>query len=63
MALEFLGDGEWTVGSGPENDVQLLSGPERWGSLSLEFPAVWFQPADSADVRIGDELISERVAW
>ncbi|MGY6553866.1 MAG: DUF1684 domain-containing protein [Wenzhouxiangella sp.] len=62
VALEFLSDGEWTVGSGPDNDVQLLSGPERWGSLILDFPAVWFQPADSADVRIGDALISERIA-
>lgn len=62
VALEFLGDGEWTVGSGPDNDVQLLSGPERWGSLSLEFPAVWFQPAEKAEVRIGDALITERIA-
>ena len=62
VTLEFLADGEWTVGSGPDNDVQLLSGPEHWGSLSLEFPAVWFQPVDSADVWIGDELISQRIA-
>lgn len=62
VALEFLGDGVWTVGAGPDNDVQLLSGPQQWGKLTLEFPEVWFEPATGAGVTIDDEPVLERIA-
>lgn len=62
VALEFLADGEWTVGAGADNDVQLHSGPERWGTLSLAFPEVWFEPAAGAALMIGDEPVTGRIA-
>lgn len=61
VALEFLADGDWTVGTAADSDVRLSSGPERWGVLSLQRPQAWFEPASGAAVRIGDVPVSSRV--
>ena len=62
VALEFLPDGDWTVGSAPDNDVRLPSGPDRWGTLTLEAPSVWFEPADGAEVSVDDDPLQSRKA-
>lgn len=61
VALEFLPDGEWIVGTSPDSDVQLPSGPERWGVLTLERPLAWFEPADGTSVFVGEERLQSRV--
>lgn len=61
VALEFLPDGEWTVGSSPDSDVQLPSGPERWGVLTFERPLAWFEPAAGAEVFIGESRLASRL--
>ncbi len=60
-ALEFLPDGEWTVGSAPDSDVQLPSGPERWGTLTFERPRAWFEPADGAEILVGEQRLEARM--
>lgn len=60
VALEFLPDGDWTVGSAPDNDVQLPSGPDRWGTLTFQRPSAWFEPAAGAPVFVGEERLESR---
>ena len=61
VALEFLPDGDWVVGSAPDSDVQLPSGPERWGVVSFAQARAWFDPAPGAEVWIGEERVLERL--
>lgn len=61
VALEFLPDGEWVVGSSPNSDVKLPSGPEQWGVLTFERPLAWFEPADGAGVFVGEERLQSRL--
>lgn len=61
VALEFLPDGEWVVGSSSASDVQLPSGPERWGVVTFERPRAWFEPAAGAEVYIEDQPVTEKL--
>ncbi len=66
VALEFLGDGAWSVGSGEGSDVQLISGPDRWGTLTLQGKTARFKPepgaAISADGQVLDSAIELTIA-
>lgn len=61
VALEFLDDGNWSVGSAPDSDVVLISGPERWGTLMLDGMQARFEPAAGSMVRVDDEPIDAAV--
>ncbi|NDY96746.1 DUF1684 domain-containing protein [Wenzhouxiangella limi] len=61
VALEFLGDGEWTVGAGADNDVRLISGPDRWGTLRLQGAQARFAPARGAEVFVGDRALDTAI--
>lgn len=48
MALAFPGEGEWSVGRSPDADLIMVSGPERWGQLTIGQYQAWFEAADDA---------------
>lgn len=55
VALEFLADGAWDVGSAADNPVQLPSGPDRWGTVIVEGPQAWFEPESGAAVWLEED--------
>ncbi|MFP4207242.1 MAG: DUF1684 domain-containing protein [Wenzhouxiangella sp.] len=61
VALEFLGDGTWSVGSAPDNDVRLLSGPDRWGLLVLHGLQARFEPAPGGLVSVDDQPLESAI--
>lgn len=61
VALEFLGDGRWSVGAGEGNDVHLISGPERWGTLILDGAQARFEPAADAAVFVDDRALDAAI--
>jgi len=61
VALEFLDDGHWSVGSAPDSDVVMISGPERWGTLMLDGMQARFEPAAETMVSVDDEPIDSTV--
>ncbi len=60
VGLEFLPDGEWAVGSSVDSDVRLPSGPDRWGVLTFARPRAWFEPAEGAEVLLGEQRLEAR---
>ncbi|TVS11633.1 MAG: DUF1684 domain-containing protein [Wenzhouxiangella sp.] len=60
VALEFLGDGTWAVGSANDKPVRLPSGPEHWGDVVVEGPRAWFEPEPGAEVLIEDAPVPSR---
>ncbi|HMA98771.1 MAG TPA: DUF1684 domain-containing protein [Wenzhouxiangella sp.] len=61
VALEFLGDGEWTVGADPANDVDMVSGPDRWGTLVIEDLQARFEPAPGAAVSVDEKKLDSAI--
>ena len=61
VALEFLADGQWTVGQADDRDVQLYSGPEHWGVLRLEDGRAWFQIAPGAEVLADEQPVDGQI--
>jgi uncharacterized protein (DUF1684 family) len=61
VALEFLSDGAWTVGAGSDNDVVLISGPDRWGRLVLEGMQARFEPAPGAPVTVDGQAVESTI--
>jgi uncharacterized protein (DUF1684 family) len=61
VALEFLGDGEWTVGAALDNDVVLISGPDRWGRLVIEGVQARFQPDSGALLTVDGQALESAI--
>jgi uncharacterized protein (DUF1684 family) len=61
VALEFLGDGEWTVGAASDNDVDLISGPDLWGTLVIDNMQARFEPAPGAHVSVDDKALDSAI--
>ncbi len=61
VSLEFLNDGHWSVGSDPDSDVVLISGPERWGTLMLDGMQARFEPAAGVVVSVDEEPVDSGV--
>jgi uncharacterized protein (DUF1684 family) len=61
IALEFLNDGHWSVGSAKDSDVVLISGPDRWGTLMVDGMQARFEPAAGVDLRVDDEPVDSLV--
>ena len=57
VGLEWLKDGENSVGSAKDNDIQLTGGPAHWGSVFLQNDVLRFVSSDIDNVSInGDSL-------
>jgi uncharacterized protein len=52
VGLEWLQDGENSVGSGLESTVRLPGGPANWGTITLEGDELRFIPTVGADLSI-----------
>ena len=59
VALSFPGDGDWQVGTVEDSDLELISGPDRWGLLELRGAQAWFTPA-AEGVTVDGEMLSGR---
>jgi uncharacterized protein (DUF1684 family) len=54
VGLHWLAPGRQSVGSAPDNDVVLATGPARLGTVTLADGGVTLALADGAEARIGD---------
>jgi len=59
VGLEWLQDGQNTVGSGEENSVQLPSGPDYWGSVYVEETGLRFVRANNESVTVDGSFEAE----
>ncbi len=59
VGLEFLADGEYRVGTAPDNDIVISSGPARWGDLQVIGGEAWFVTAAGAAVRVDGRIVEE----
>jgi len=57
VGLEPLNDGEWHIGTAPDNDLVVTSGPGHWGAMTVAGNRVWFDADPDADVRVDGERI------
>jgi uncharacterized protein len=69
VGLEFLENGQWTLGSAPGNELVVPAGPEHWGQLMVIGTRAWFdvesgatdqvrvdgQSVGSAEIHVGGE--------
>jgi uncharacterized protein (DUF1684 family) len=54
VGLHWLAPGQQSVGSAPDNDVVLATGPAQLGTVTLADGSVTLALADGAEARIGD---------
>jgi len=59
VGLEWLKDGESSIGSAEDNDIQLIGGPAHWGHVFLQDDGVRFVSSDTENVSINGEPESE----
>jgi len=59
VALEYLEDGRWQLGSAEDNDFVLPSGPEHWGTLTILGDQAWFEVEPGSSVSIDGNQVSE----
>lgn len=59
VGLEWLKDGENTIGSAADNDIRLSGGPGHWGKLYLQNDQLHFVNNDSDNVTINGQGLSE----
>lgn len=59
VGLEWLKEGENSIGSGAANDIRLSGGPENWGSVFLQGDKLRFVSHDKQNVSIDGELVAE----
>lgn len=61
VGLEWLNEGENTVGSDPSSSAKIPGGPADWGTLFLDGDELRFVPAAETDVTVNDEKVVEAV--
>lgn len=52
VGLEPLQEGRYRIGTGPDNELHMASGPPLWGMLTVIGSRAWFDVEPGADVRI-----------
>ncbi len=57
VGLEFLTDGEWRVGTAPDNDLVVTSGPDYWGAMTVVGSRAWFDANPDADILVDGRRI------
>lgn len=57
VGLDFIGDGQWRVGSGNDADIVVPAGPGLWGVLHIDGETAVFEPAPETDVEIDGEKV------
>lgn len=57
--LDWLKEGEQSVGSAPGNDIVLSGGPARWGTVVMTGDRVRFRTAPGVNVRVDGQLVEE----
>lgn len=57
--LDWLKEGEQTVGSAPSNDIVLSGGPRRWGTVVMNGDQVSFRTAAGVNVRVDGALVEQ----
>lgn len=61
VGLEWLNEGENSVGSDPSSSAKIPGGPADWGTLFLDGDKLLFVPAADNDVTVNDEKVVEAV--
>jgi len=56
VGLEWLQEGDNTVGSDPDNAIRIPGGPGRWGIVRLSGDTLTFIPTPGADVTVDGEI-------
>ncbi len=59
VALEYLQDGRFHLGSASDNDYVLPSGPERWGILTVIGDQAWFEVEPGSGVLVNGSEVRE----
>lgn len=57
VALEWIEDGETSIGSAPDNDIQVSGGPAYWGNVVLQDNQLHFKNLDTGLVRVNEEYL------
>lgn len=57
VGLEWLEEGENSIGTAVDNDIQLSGGPAYWGSVLLQNDKLHFNNLETEKVRINDESL------
>lgn len=52
VAMDFVDDGVYAVGSGSDQDLVVSGGPDHWGQLEVREGRAWFTAAAEASLRI-----------
>lgn len=61
VAMRFVEDGEYRLGSDPDQDIVVSGGPDHWGVLTVQGEQAWFVPAQA--LRIEQPQASEPSSW
>ena len=57
VGLEWLEDGESSIGKAVDNDIQLSGGAGYWGTVVLQNDQLHFNSHDSEDVKVNGESL------
>ena len=57
VGLEWLEDGESSIGKAVDNDIQLSGGADYWGTVVLQNDQLHFNSHDSEDVKVNGESL------
>lgn len=52
VAMDFIDDGDYALGSGADQDLIISGGPDHWGRLVVREGRAWFTAADTTALRI-----------
>ena len=59
VGMEWLNEGENSVGSDESSDARIPGGPGTWGTVFLRGDELRFMPAPGADVTVDGEVVAE----
>lgn len=61
VGLEWLEEGENSVGSDESSDARIPGGPSNWGTIELEGDSILFLPAKGAGITVDGESVDKAV--
>ena len=59
VGMEWLEEGENSVGSSGSSDARIPGGPESWGTIYLEGDDIRFVPTPGNGITVNDEIVEE----
>jgi uncharacterized protein (DUF1684 family) len=59
VGMEWLEEGENSVGSDESSDARIPGGPSNWGTILLEGDSILYRPARDSGITVDDETVDE----